>query len=195
MKIDILRTCSLLTFLSLASAQTTGAAPKLTGQKFKITVAVENGFVNVKDGSPEPIPEDAMSGYIIDMIKSVAMPERADFEYEIYTASGYGSQCSPQLAANVTEGAYSKPYYSQYRCGESDVNDLPETATSTDMYWGVWFVTPARQLQNQFTLTFKPPATGALGMWGKFCMLRRLVRSSSSEAFKLILIYPIFAKS
>jgi hypothetical protein len=184
MKIDgPLSVCSLLAFVSLASGQTTGTPPKLTGQTFKITVAVENAFVNVKDGSTsesQPLPDAALSGYIIDMIKSVAMPERADFDYEIYTASGYGSQCNPQLTADTAatadtaESAYSKDYYSQYRCGESDVTDMPETDTSTDMYWGIWFVTPQRQLQNQFTLTYKPPATGALGMWGK-CISRDFV--------------------
>jgi hypothetical protein len=172
MKIDILRVCSLVAFVSLASAQL--AAPKLTGQKFKITVVAENGFVNIKDGSSitQPIAPDALSGYIVDMIESIAMPERADFDYEIYTPSGYGSQCAPQLAADASGGAYSEDYYAQYRCGESDVNDLPETSTSTDMYWGIWYVTPSRQLDNQFTLTFKPPSTGALGMWGKSYVFR-----------------------
>jgi hypothetical protein len=189
MKIDILRVCSLVTFVSSASAQTE-AGPKLTGQKFKITVVAENGFVNIWDRSSltQPIAAEALSGYIVEMIESVAMPERADFDYEIYTPSGHGSQCAPQLAANASEGAYSKDYYAEYRCGESDVTDLPETPTSTDMYWGIWYVTPGRQLKNQFTLPFKPPSTGALGMWGKcdvffrHCNVLLAVKNAHSRA-------------
>jgi hypothetical protein len=184
MKINTLCACSLVTFVSLASAQTE-AGPNLGGQKFKITVVAENGFVNIKDdGSSltQPIAADALSGYIIDMIESVSRPERANFSYEIYTPSGYGSLCAPQLAADASEGAYSKDYYSEYRCGESDVNDLPETNTTTDMYWGIWSVTPGRQLMNQFTLTFKPPSSGALGMWGKCDVFRHgNVRASCCE--------------
>lgn len=34
------------------------------------------------------------------------------------------------------------------------------------MYWSLYYISPSRQLRNQFTLPYKPPANGALTMYG-----------------------------
>jgi hypothetical protein len=79
---------------------------------------------------------------------------------------------------------YDKTYRTQYNCGASDVNDITVFGnnnntnnntinnnystinTTTDMYLGMYYVSPARQLINHFTIPFLPPYSGTLAMFG-----------------------------
>jgi len=118
-----------------------------------------------KDGSL------SFSGYLIDMLKGISHENRANFTYTLVSPSGYGSLCVPRLnntnsSTNDEDDAHDKVYRTQYNCGASDVNDLPITNYTTDMYLGMYYVTPERQLQNQFTIPFLPPFSGTLAMFG-----------------------------
>mmetsp|Transcript_13126 Transcript_13126/g.21759 ORF Transcript_13126/g.21759 Transcript_13126/m.21759 type:complete len:806 (+) Transcript_13126:126-2543(+) len=165
-----------LFFVGAASAQTTTTTspPQLNGQHFRITVLEEKAFLDVaideEDGSA------SFSGYLIDMLEAIARPDRANFKYTLLTPSGYGSACNPRLQFNSSsisnstdQDAYGARYRTQYNCGASDVNDLVtnnNSAFSTDMYLGMYYVTPSRQLENQFTIPFNPPYSGTLSMYG-----------------------------
>mmetsp|Transcript_5711 Transcript_5711/g.8801 ORF Transcript_5711/g.8801 Transcript_5711/m.8801 type:complete len:830 (-) Transcript_5711:2106-4595(-) len=139
-------------------------APQLHGEKFHITVAQESGFVNI-DKAPDG--SLSFSGYCIDMIESISRPERANFTYELRPPSGFGSLCGPKLDMEDPESVpYLPQYYSQYKCGQSDVNDIPQTEFLTDMYLSLYYVTPERQRENHFTLPYHPPSTGTLTMFG-----------------------------
>jgi hypothetical protein len=116
------------------------------------------------------VAEDgSFSGYLIDMLEAVARPDRANFNYTLLTPSGYGSACSPRLELNNStmgeQDEYGANYRTQYNCGTSDVNDA-SNSYSTDMYLGMYYVTPSRQLENQFTIPFNPPFSGTLAMFG-----------------------------
>jgi hypothetical protein len=141
-----------------AHAQT---VPNLNGQHFKITVAKEAGFVDVLG----TLSNRGFSGYCIGIIESIARADRANFTYEFVTPSGTGSLCGPVLDPDSSD-VYGDAYLSQYMCGQSDVNDLPATNFTTDMYMSLYYVTPERQLANQFSLPFQPPTTGTLTMFG-----------------------------
>jgi hypothetical protein len=122
------------------------------------------------------------SGYLIEMIEAVAKPERANFTYTLLPPSGTGSKCVPRLVLtpegndNSTTSSqllpllHSKEYRTQYKCGESDVNDLTEYGTNastlTDFYLGMYYISPSRQLLNQFTIPFNPPYSGTLQLFG-----------------------------
>jgi hypothetical protein len=157
----------ILPIITLSSAQATNTHPQLNGQNFIITVIHQDGFLNVNDEEDGTL---SFSGYLIDMLEALAMKDRANFTYELRTPSGYGSSCTPQLDNMFNradaEDAYSEMYRSQYNCGTGDVNDLPATNYTTDMYFGMCYITPTRQLQNQFTIAFTPPRDGAPGMYG-----------------------------
>lgn len=164
----------------LARAQESPAPPQLHGAHFQITALQENGFLDIQDdGTSDAFTEFSYSGYLIDMIAAIAQPERANFTYTLKPPSGLGSQCVPRLSSsddtNNTGGrsvyhpqAYAKDYRTQYNCGTSDVNDveLLQTNYSSDMYLGMYYVTPSRQLDNQFTIPFLPPYSGTLAMFG-----------------------------
>ena len=141
--------------------------PQLNGENFRITVLEERGFLDVIEDSSGDV---SFSGYLIDMLEAIARPDRANFTYTLLTPSGYGSLCSPRLieeeGSTATEDEYSAAYRTQYNCGASDVNDLPLSNRSTDMYLGMYYVTPSRQLMNQFTIPFLPPYSGTLTMFG-----------------------------
>ena len=140
--------------------------PRLSGQTFKITVAEEAGFVNF-DSVDANGRVNAFSGYCIDILNAISRPERANFTYELLTSSGYAEKCVPRLEKNSSDGSeYSDTYYSQFNCGQGDVNDVPRSDTSTDMYLSSYYVTASRQLANQFTIPFSPPTSGTLAMYG-----------------------------
>mmetsp|Transcript_23537 Transcript_23537/g.44765 ORF Transcript_23537/g.44765 Transcript_23537/m.44765 type:complete len:858 (-) Transcript_23537:181-2754(-) len=147
--------------------------PQLDGQHFRITALQEHGFLDIYDDDVDG--SIRYSGYLIDMLEALARPERGNFTYTLLPPSGYGSLCVPRLnASNVSDEqqpqqdplAYDAQFRTQYNCGASDVNDQPLQATTTDMYLGMYYVTPSRQVQNQFTLPFVPPFSGTLAMFG-----------------------------
>ena len=164
----------------VSAAATTAAAiplppePSLAGQSFKITI-VENLDYLVRvtkpdDGNPT---RDQISGYMIDMIESVAA--MAGFEYELFLPSGYGPSCVDGIDVNVNGTAnntdassvpYAKKYRSQFNCGQEDVLDTTRTVARTDMYWSLYYVSTPRQRWNQFTIPYRPPGDGALTMYG-----------------------------
>lgn len=140
--------------------------PQLNGQHFRISVLEEKGFLDVNEVVIGDETELYYSGYLIDMLEALARPNRANFTYTLLAPSGYGSMCNPQLEPNSPDDAYNALYRTQYNCGASDVNDVPLLPTSTDMYLGMYYVTPSRQLTNQFTIPFLPPFSGTLAMFG-----------------------------
>jgi hypothetical protein len=179
--------------------QSSSPPPQLNGQHFKITVLQENGFLDIHDYNRGHVldfdsnnDDDeshqqnthnqtqyhsnlkgvSYSGYLIEMIEAVAKPERANFTYTLLPPSGTGSKCVPRLTAegNNSSLLYSKEYRTQYKCGESDVNDLTEYGTNastlTDFYLGMYYISPSRQLLNQFTIPFNPPYSGTLQLFG-----------------------------
>jgi len=155
-------------------------APKLSGEHFRITVIVQNNFVNGVEN--EETGEMEYSGYLIDVLKEISREDRGNFTYELLPPSGFGSGCIDRLEwkmnSNATTNnndtvnnlnhpeAYHSRYKSQYKCGESDVNDRPLTTRSTDMFWGDYYITPARLLVNKFTVPYIPPVSGTLAMMG-----------------------------
>lgn len=94
---------------------------------------------------------------------------------------------SPNSSSSSTaSGLYSPTYRTQYNCGTADVTDVvvavqqqttnttnSNSTTSlslslygTDMYLGMYYVTPSRMLENHFTIPFVPPYSGTLAMFG-----------------------------
>jgi hypothetical protein len=176
--------------------------PQLSGQHFRITAVQETGFLDINAVEEVDAAADGkktnrsitfqFSGYLVDMLKLVSIPERANFTYELLPPSGYGSACSPRQTfttafnndTNTTTTAtnsaaadssslhnniapYDARYWTQYNCGADDVNDdtIP-SADRSDLYLGLFYVTPKRQLVNQFTIPFLPPTSGTLTMFG-----------------------------
>ena len=147
--------------------------PTLAGQSFKITI-VENLDYLVQVNKPDDgnRTRDQISGYMIDMIESVAA--MAGFEYELFLPSGYGPSCVDGIqhvngTANNTDASsvpYAKKYRSQFNCGQEDVLDTTRTVARTDMYWSLYYVSTPRQRWNQFTIPYRPPGDGALTMYG-----------------------------
>jgi len=129
----------------LTSAQTTiKDPPNLQGAHFKITALEESGFLDIQENEEDG--SLSYSGYLIDMVQSISQPDRANFTFTLLPPSGYGSLCVPQLGSGSISEAYGKSYRTQYNCGASDTNDFPlMTNYSTDMYLGMYYVTPSRQ--------------------------------------------------
>ena len=154
--------------------------PDLLGEHFKITVVEEMNFLTVRDFDKQVDTTTPSSrihnnlvfgGYLIDMLESIARPDRANFTYELRTPSGYGTPCDPKLdpfESNSTTATqpYDAVYRTQYNCAAADVNDRPILNHTTDIYLGMFYISPARQLVNQFTITFRPPSHGTLAMYG-----------------------------
>ena len=119
-----------------ATTNTTNA-PTLDGQHFRITVLERGTFLKVTEQEDGTLQ---FAGFLIDMLDQLAAPHRANFTYELFTPSGLGDSCEPQLESMEDERLYSKHYRSQYNCGTNDVNDMHETLlfnnVSTDMYLG-----------------------------------------------------------
>jgi len=118
--------------------------PNLQGAHFKITAIEESGFLDIEENDDGSL---SYSGYLIEMLRSIAQPERANFTYALLPPSGYGSLCEPRLDVDADdENAYNAAYRTQYNCGASDTNDVPLMAEySTDIYLGMYYVTPSRQ--------------------------------------------------
>lgn len=160
--------------------------PKLSGHHFRITVAEFTGFVTIQEG---PNGELSFSGYLMDILQELAF--RADFTYELLTPSGYGSMCQPRLPppnnnTNTTAQHHPEAYHSRYRqaflCAESDVNDRPLSSLySTDLYFGVFYITPERLKVNKFTIPYNPPALATLVMVGTATHIRSIHDLASSE--------------
>ena len=145
--------------------------PQLNGAHFRITALEENGFLDIHDdGTSDEFTQFSYTGYLIDMIEAIGQPHRANFTYTLKPPSGLGSLCVPQLSlqnASQRSKVYAKDYRTQYNCGASDVNDAPLRANySSDMYLGMYYLTPSRQIANQFTIPFLPPFSGTLAMFG-----------------------------
>lgn len=158
---------SLWTTTALATASIM-EPPQLDGMHFKVTAVQEVGFLDVTENTD--INTLQFSGYLIDMFQAVS--ERANFTYELLSPSGYGEHCSPRLANAAISSIqpYDARFRTQYKCGTDDVHDdtIPDhwQHEATDMYLGLFYVTPERQLQNQFTIPFVPPTSGTLTMVG-----------------------------
>jgi hypothetical protein len=155
--------------------------PQLNGAKFRVTVVKDPGFVEVIGSSSgdDDGRELEFSGYLVQVMKTMADPTRANMTLEFVTPSGMTSKChAPGCGAPPAgddDGAnaslhqelpYSTECYSNYGCATTDVTDFPHTNYTTDMYLGLFYVTPARQLQNQFSIPLYPPTTGTLTMVG-----------------------------
>ena len=165
--------------------------PQLQGRHFRITALEEPGFLDMHNDNTVP-GGIRYAGYLIDVLQALAKPERGNFTYTLLPPSGYGSLCSPRLDAmtslpkegpqqdngDTTAAAvpFDALYRTQYNCGASDVNDHPQYDDnnekeaafdySTDMYLGMYYVTPSRLIQNQFTIPLVPPYSGTLAMFG-----------------------------
>ncbi len=138
------------------------SAPRLSGHHFRVTVVEEPGFVDFYSTG------EVSGGYCVDILATIA--SHANFTYELLPPSGLGSLCE-HTTGEISP--YSRSYRSQYLCGQSDVNDLPNNHSTlmtddyaTDLYLGLFYVTPQRQLQNSFSMSFHPPTTGALTFFG-----------------------------
>lgn len=132
--------------------------PQLNGRHFDITAVAEPGFLDIHGDADSP----SFSGYLIDMMEALALPERANFSFTLHAPTGFGAACNPRLNASETDNVASKTTYrTQYNCGTSDVYEQ-----RSDMYLGLYYVTPGRQLLNQFTIPFLPPTSGTLAMFG-----------------------------
>ncbi|KAL7578918.1 hypothetical protein ACA910_006893 [Epithemia clementina (nom. ined.)] len=131
-----------------------------------------------------------------------ALAKRANFTYQFFTPSGLGSECSPQVVldddddnddtddensntnANSTTTTttrmflYNRSMYgNQYNCGANDVNELSlnnHSKYATDVYAGLFYISPERQLKNRFTMPFSPPFKGTPVMFGTATRLRDL---------------------
>lgn len=155
-----------LFFLSSArtatSSPTTHNPPHLSGWHFRITVVEAGSFLEIKeteDGSFE------FGGYLLNMIEALATTNRANFTFDLVTPSGLGSSCEPPLQNEQDDNVNASIYHRQYNCGTNDVNDVVGNF-STDMYLGMFYITPERQLRNDFTIPFIPPFKGTPGMYG-----------------------------
>eukprot|EP00934_Nitzschia_sp_Nitz4_P008769 Nitzschia sp. Nitz4//scaffold15_size197535//78838//80549//NITZ4_001577-RA/size197535-processed-gene-0.247-mRNA-1//1//CDS//3329537712//8759//frame0 len=132
----------------------------LTGYHFKVTGLVQAGFLEVDAAG------DEWSGYLFEMLDAVS--KKANFTYELRPPSGLGSRCEHSDGEVDPFTTYGAEYRVQYQCGQSDVNDLNlrDTVFGSDMYLGLFYITPGRLSQNLFSTAFHPPATGAMTMYG-----------------------------
>lgn len=135
----------------------------MNGAHFRITVLEEFGFLDVH---PRPDGTFRYSGYLIEIL--VSLSQRANFTYDLLPPSGLGSDCTPRVSdTNSTEKAllYHAVYRTQYNCGANDVTERYNSTEPTDIYLGMYYITPERQVQNQFTIPISPPY-GGLAMMG-----------------------------
>eukprot|EP00934_Nitzschia_sp_Nitz4_P009048 Nitzschia sp. Nitz4//scaffold15_size197535//83649//88038//NITZ4_001578-RA/size197535-augustus-gene-0.208-mRNA-1//1//CDS//3329537715//9038//frame0 len=142
-----------------ASAASRSAQFDLTGHHFIVTGVDEPGFL-----TPDPSGTE-WEGYFYDMIS--ALSRAANFTFEMRPPSGLGSLC--EHGSDVDPFTqYGQGYRTQYTCAQSDVNDeqLRGTRFASDMYIGLFWITPDRLKDNLFSTTFKPPASGAMSMYG-----------------------------
>ena len=150
--------------------------PQLNGAHFRVTVVEERGFVDFHgdqlDGSL------SFSGYCIDLLNSIARPERANFTFELLPPSGTGSRCElaidPTSSVQGTPNLYDPLYYTHYNCGQSDVTDVPVSNYTTDFYLSLFYITPTRQLLGKFSMPFAPPHSGRNIMFGTAVNIRNV---------------------
>jgi hypothetical protein len=141
---------------------TTHNPPHLSGWHFRITVLEAGSFLEFNEAEDGSF---AFGGYLINMIEAIAAKNRANFTFDLLTPSGLGSSCEPKLQGEQDDNVYSSIYHREYNCGTNDVNDIGGNF-STDMYLGMYYITPERQLRNDFTIPFVPPHTGTPSMYG-----------------------------
>ena len=161
---------SFLLLVMRAVAQTEIPPPTFGGgQHFRITAVDESSFLEVKeaeDGSR------SFSGYLIRMLDAISRPDRANFTYELFTPSGYGSSCRPQIIPSLNESEhhpFSSHYFKQYKCATDDVAEVFSDDANfppTDLYWGMFYITGSRLLRNHFSIPFSPPYKGTPAMMG-----------------------------
>lgn len=80
--------------------------------------------------------------------------------------------------------AYHERYQQNFNCGEADVNDRPLSAYSTDIYWGMYYMTPERLKVNTFTIPFAPPDQSTLGMMGTATHIHSIPGLAASNPHK-----------
>jgi hypothetical protein len=151
------------TWTATGSNHSTHNPPQLSGWHFRITVLETGSFLGIKETEDEGSLE--FDGYLIEVIEALAAKNRANFTFDLLTPSGLGSSCEPQLQSEQDDNVYSSKYRQQYNCGTNDVNDIGGNF-STDMYLGMFYISPERQLRNDFTIPFVPPYKGTPGMYG-----------------------------
>ena len=163
-----------LVVLSDLDIDETSRHPKLSGHHFRVTVVQEGAFLEITEphDTDDGTHQFGARGYLTDVFKTLA--DRANFTYELLTPSGFGDGCQPQLFATSSEEAYGARYYKQYHCGTNDVNQMQGTNFSSDMYLGMFFITPERQKLNYFTTPFQPPFKGTLAMLGTATGIRNI---------------------
>ena len=161
----------LILWIPRTTASSSSSPPSLEGRLLRITVLLEGGFLDRRfNDNGQPV----YSGYIIDVVK--ALSQRANFTYELRTPSGKGSDCTPQITGDHQDDRlYHADYTNQYNCGSNDVNELPASdGQATDLYAGMFYISPPRQLKNRFTMPFSPPTKGTLVMYGTAMELDRI---------------------
>ena len=134
--------------------------PQLNGAHFRFTVVEDDGWVNIDEDDNGNFQ---FSGYCVDIIRAIA--SRANFTFELFPPSGFGSLCNHPNDELPTE-PYLPAYRGQFLCGQSDVQDPIENLYTTDFYQSMFYVTPTRQLSNRFTLPFLPPTLGGMQIFG-----------------------------
>lgn len=166
-----------LTSLDLSYRDDTAFPP--LNDHYIITVIHESVFLNSEIDSNTG--EIQYNGYLMDMMRTLS--QLAHFNFTIRTPSGFGTACNPQLSilrgneSNTTTSTmdvhpYDARYESQYNCGVNDVTDLQDTQYASDMYLGMYYLTPERQRTNLFTLPFQPPHRGTLVLVGTATHIR-----------------------
>ena len=154
---------------------------------YRVTALSDGSFLTIR---PNENGTASFEGYLTTMWNQIVNGLNSNntttaelTSYEFLAPSGYGSACMPQLnGLNQTStlagdnssdigleesvDAYDKRYYSQFNCGSNDVTELQGTPFGTDIYLGMYYVTPERLERNKFTLPFQPPYQSTLGILG-----------------------------
>lgn len=128
--------------------------PQLSGYRFRVTVVQGASFLAIAEPQPNDDNDEVKAtGYVMDLFKALA--DRANFSYDLVTPSGFGDDCVPQFS-NVTTTTtidnngeevaalpYGIQYYQQHHCGTNDVNQMQGTNHASDMYLGMFYITPS----------------------------------------------------
>lgn len=133
----------------------------LINQHLRVTALPERPFLQFS-GTGDSATD--FSGYLGEMFEELSV--RANFTYELHRPSGFGSHCVPRLTNLSSSDAYGIRYSQQYDCGVDDVNEMQGTEFTTDLYLGMFYITPSRQKVNKFTVPFAPPFKGTPAMFG-----------------------------
>ncbi|KAL7578935.1 hypothetical protein ACA910_006906 [Epithemia clementina (nom. ined.)] len=119
-----------------------------------------------------------------------ALSQAANFTYDLLPPSGLGADCTPRLMWDELASPlqlYDPTYFQQYNCGANDVTEIrfdddgsngttatTATTTTTDIYAGMFYISPERQRRNRFTMPFSPPEQGTQVMYGTATRLRTI---------------------